>query len=69
MSELSPSMRAVGDSVIDAVRGYVSRALAPLLARLDQHARRAETSDAVLADLDARIEAAERRLAALEQRQ
>ncbi len=55
MSELSPSMRAVGDGVIAAVRGYVSRALAPLLARLDQHARRAESTDELLADLERRV--------------
>jgi hypothetical protein len=48
-------MKALGDRVIEAVRSHVARSLAPLLARLDQHAARAESTDQLLADLERRI--------------
>lgn len=61
---LSPEVRATGDAVITAVRSFVARAIAPLVQRLDAHARRAESADELVADLDARLASIERRLAA-----
>ncbi len=52
---MTPELKEVGDGVIAAVKGHVARALAPLLARLDQHARRAESTDELLADLERRV--------------
>lgn len=52
---MSPETKALGDRVIEAVRGHVARSLAPLLQRLDAHARRAESTDQLLADLERRI--------------
>lgn len=52
---LRPELKEVGDAVITGVRAYVARALAPLIERLDQHARRAESTDQLLADLERRI--------------
>lgn len=51
----SSIVREVGDQVLAAIKSYVSRSLAPLLQRLDAHARRAESTDELLADLERRI--------------
>ena len=55
MGDLSPATRAIGDQVIASIRDFVGRATAPLIARLDQHARRAESTDMLLADLERRV--------------
>ncbi|MCO5105447.1 MAG: hypothetical protein M9907_00015 [Burkholderiaceae bacterium] len=60
-SEPSPDVRATGDAVIAAVRSFVGRALAPLIERLDALARRAESTDQLVADLEARLAAVEAR--------
>lgn len=52
---MTPEIKAIGDGVIASVKEHVARALAPLLARLDQHARRAESTDELLADLERRV--------------
>ena len=52
---LSPELKAVGDRVVASVKAHVARAVAPLLARLDQHAARAESTDQLLADLERRV--------------
>jgi len=46
--------QALGERMVQAIKSYVARTLAPL-------ARRQESADALLADLDKRIEALERK--------
>ena len=52
---MTPELKEVGDRVITAVREHVARAVRPLVERLDQHARRAESTDELLADLERRV--------------
>jgi hypothetical protein len=52
---LSPELQAVGDRVVASVKEHVARATRPLIERLERHARRAESTDQLLADLERRI--------------
>ncbi len=58
---MTPELREIGDRVIGAVKEHVARAVRPLVERLDAHARRAESTDQLLADLERRISELEAR--------
>ncbi len=57
---MSPSFEKFADTIVNAVKSYVGRAVGPLVIRADAQARRQESTDALLADLEQRLSALER---------
>ena len=58
-ADVSPRTRELGDRILDAIRGHVSRSLSPLNTRLRAAEARCESADQLIADLEARLAALE----------
>jgi len=58
---MSSAWQKCADDIVAAVKSYVSRQVGPLVIRADAQARRQESTDALLADLEQRLSALEQR--------